>query len=119
LVIGWHEFGLGGDPGRLRTFTFEALLFFSLFSMLSIRERRAWWASRPSTILCVALFADAVAGVAIGIAGLGELLPLAPAQIAFVAIYTLIFSLIFNDLVKAAFIARFWNNEAAENPQHV
>jgi H+-transporting ATPase len=51
LAIGWHLFDLGQESGRLQTFTFLNLLFFALFSIVSIRERRAFWASRPSWVL--------------------------------------------------------------------
>jgi hypothetical protein len=51
LAIGWRQFDLGNHPGQLQTFTFQTLVFFALFSIESIRERRAFWASRPSIIL--------------------------------------------------------------------
>jgi hypothetical protein len=51
LAVGWRWFDLGADAGRLQTFTFETLLFFALFSMISVRERRAFWSSMPSAAL--------------------------------------------------------------------
>jgi hypothetical protein len=48
FTIGWHWFDLGVGDGHLQTFAFQTLLFFALFSILSIRERRAFWAARPS-----------------------------------------------------------------------
>jgi len=69
LFAGWHVFHLDTNEGQLQTFTFESLLFFALFSIMSIRERHAWWTSRPSKTLGIALFADACAGV--GVAGFG------------------------------------------------
>jgi H+-transporting ATPase len=109
LLVGSHVFHLDGDRGRLHTFTFEALLFFALFSIVSIRERRRWWASRPSMVLSIALFADACAGVAVGAFGLGELRPLQLPEMALIAGYSLLFSLIVNDFIKTAFLARYWN----------
>ena len=106
LALGWRWFDLGNGDGRLQTFTFEALLFFALFSILSIRERRAFWASRPSTTLLLAIFADACVGVIISAYGLAELRPLPPAQTIFVIAYALLFSLGVNDLVKLALLAR-------------
>ncbi|HEU4845863.1 MAG TPA: HAD-IC family P-type ATPase, partial [Burkholderiaceae bacterium] len=88
LGYGWHRFALGDGSGRLQTFAFQTLLFFALFSILSVRERRAFWASRPSMLVACALVADAVVGTLIGIHGLAELRPLPVAQsllIAFVA----------------------------------
>jgi magnesium-transporting ATPase (P-type) len=106
LALGWRWFDLGSADGRLQTFTFEALLFFALFSILSIRERRAFWASRPSTTLLLALLVDAGVGLLISAYGLGELRPLPMAQTIFIIAYALIFSLAINDLIKLALLAR-------------
>jgi H+-transporting ATPase len=106
LAMGWHWFGLVHHPGRLQTFTFETLLFFALFSILSIRERRAFWASRPSTTLAVALTLDACAGVLIGLHGFAELAPLPVQELIFIIGFALVFSLAINDLVKLVLIAR-------------
>jgi hypothetical protein len=106
LLIGWHWFGLRHDDGRLPTFAFLTLLFFALFSLLSIRERRNFWSSRLSGVLAAALAADAGVGVLIGLFGLGELAPLTLAQVAFVLIYALVWSLLVNDFVKIALLAR-------------
>jgi magnesium-transporting ATPase (P-type) len=106
LAVGWHWFDLGHHPGNLQTFTFETLLFFALFSILSIRERRTFWASRPSMTLALALFLDACAGFLIGAYGLAELRPLPLGQIASVIGYALVFSLGVNDLIKLAWLTR-------------
>ncbi len=106
LALGWQIFDLSHDAGRLQTFTFLTLLFFALFSIVSIRERRAFWASRPSWVLAVALIADACVGVAIGALGLAELRPLPPGQMAFIIAYALVASLFVNDVVKSALLAR-------------
>jgi H+-transporting ATPase len=106
LVLGWRWFDLGSSDGRHLTFAFESLLFFALFSIISIRERRAFWRSRPSKVLAAALLADAVAGAAIGAHGLGVLAPLAPSTSALIVVYALVCSLGINDLVKSALIAR-------------
>ncbi len=106
LFAGWRIFDLGHHPGQLKTFTFETLLFFALFSILSIRERRAWWSSWPSKILGLALMADGCAGLVIAFTGLGELHPLAVPEITLVGAGALLLSLILNDFVKRAYIAR-------------
>jgi hypothetical protein len=106
LAVGWRWFQLGAADGRVQTFTFETLLFFALFSILSIRERRAFWRSHPSVPLAAALLADACAGTLIGLYGFAELPPLIPGEIAFVAVYALVWALVVNDFVKTAIIAR-------------
>jgi hypothetical protein len=106
LAFGWDRFGLGANEGVRQTFTFQILLFFALFSIISIRERRGFLASRPSRPLALALAADACVGVAIGLVGLGELKSLPPTQTALVILYALAFALIVNDRIKLFLLAR-------------
>jgi magnesium-transporting ATPase (P-type) len=106
LAIGWRWFELGGAGGRLQTFSFQTLLFFALFSIVSIRERRAFWYSRTSTPLAIALIADACAGTLIGILGMGELQPLPLNQIILIVIYALFSTLVINDFVKTRLLSR-------------
>ena len=100
LALGWHRLGLADHPARMSTFTFELLLYFSLLSLVSIRERRAFWASRPSTILALALAAAAVAGTAAGRLGVGALgrLPVSDSALAFAG--AAVCCLGINDVVK-------------------
>jgi H+-transporting ATPase len=107
LGVGWHRFGLDADDGHLATFTFEILLFFALFSIISIRERRAFWASRPSKLLATALVADAVAGMAVGVAGFAELRPLPWTTSAIVFAYAGACCLGLNDIVKTRLVRRY------------
>ena len=103
LALGWRWFG-PGDEGRLTTFAFLTLLFFSDFSLISIRERRGFWSSRPSRVLALALATDFCVGVAIGTYGLGEMAPLPPARTALVVAYAAVCSLAVNDLVKRVLV---------------
>jgi len=106
LAFGWRRFDLGAADGQLHTFAFQTLLFFALFSIVSIRERRAFWRSWPSLTLALALAADALVGILIGLRGLAELRPLPFGQTAMILAYTLICSLTVNDLVKTVWLAR-------------
>ncbi len=103
LYIGWHRFGLGSAPGRLDTFTFQTLLYFGLFSIVSIRERGPFWASRPSAILAAALVADACVGALIGLKGFAELRPLPVGQTAFVIAFAAVSAFGVNDFVKRVY----------------
>lgn len=107
LAIGWRQFDLGNHSGQLQTFTFQTLLYFALFSIVSIRERRAFWASRPSAILAAALLADASLGVLIGAFGLVELKPLPPTHTILIVGFALVSCLGLNDFVKCVFFRRF------------
>jgi H+-transporting ATPase len=62
LAVGWHRFGLSTNAGLLQTFTFQTFLFFALTSLMSMRERRAFWRSRPSAALAASLGAAAALG---------------------------------------------------------
>ena len=106
LAFGWHRFGLANDAGALQTFTFQTFLFFALTSLISMRERRAFWTSRPSGPLAASLGAAAVIGVIIGLHGVAELSPLPLAYSAIIFGYAAICSLGPNDIVKAVLCAR-------------
>lgn len=100
LAFGWSRFDLGNHPGELQTFTYQLLLFFALFSIVSIRERRSFWASRPSIILVTAICADACLGVLIGVFGLAGLRPIPFRETALIFAYALLCSLGPNDILK-------------------
>ncbi|QYY32761.1 plasma-membrane proton-efflux P-type ATPase [Cupriavidus pinatubonensis] len=109
LAFGWHRFGLADAGGKLQTFTFQTLLFFALFSIVSVRERRAFWSSRPSRTLAIAIVADAALGLFIGIHGLAELRPL-PLAISLVTFtYAGLLVLGPNDLLKTL-LTRKWGS---------
>jgi plasma-membrane proton-efflux P-type ATPase len=106
LAFGWHRFGLARDDGQLQTFAFQTILFFAIFSILSVRERRGFWASPPSALLTLALCADAAAGLLIGCYGLAEMKPLRMSETALIIGVAFVFSLLVNDFVKVALMAR-------------
>lgn len=106
LAVAFHYYRFDGN--YLQTFSFLTLLFFALFSIVSIRERRAFWRSRPGWILSTALAADALVGIAVGTFGLAELPPLPLSQVGLVMAYALVWSLGPNDVAKAWLTERLW-----------
>lgn len=66
LYLCWTFFGLapinGVQDKPLHTFSFLILLYFAMFSVLSARERRWFWATMPSNSLIAALMTEAVVG---------------------------------------------------------
>jgi H+-transporting ATPase len=106
LAVGWHRFGISSDSGQLQTFTFQTFLFFALTSLVSMRERRAFWRSRPSAALAASLGAAAVVGTVIGLHGVAELAPLPLVESAVIFGFAAICSLGPNDFVKSFLCAR-------------
>ena len=106
LAFAWHRFDLANDAGRLQTFTFQTFLFFALTSLVSMRERRAFWKSRPSAALTVSLIAAAIVGIIIGHYGVAELAPLPMIESACIGGFAVVCALIPNDVVKTMLCAR-------------
>ena len=106
LAIGWRAFDLATDAAALHTFTFQTLFYFALFSILSMRERRRFWASRPSGTLMLVLALDAVVGTALSTIGVPGLAPLPWVETLAVFGYAMICCLLVNDLLKAALTKR-------------
>ena len=100
LWLGWRIFGLGGDQGRLDSFGFEVLFYFGLATVLVVRERGAFWSSRPSPPLAVALAVDAVLVAALVGRGMPGLAPLPWQATALVLGFVGVFGLFLNDFLK-------------------
>lgn len=111
LALGWRLFHLGNRDGHLQTFSFQLLLFFAMFSIVSIRERRQFWNSAPSRTLAAALGADAATGILIGVLGFGSLPPLPLAQTMLIVAWAGTFVLGPNDFLKARFTERALRGE--------
>jgi plasma-membrane proton-efflux P-type ATPase len=106
LWIAWSHFGLATDTNALYSFSFLLLLYFAVFSIVSVRERRWFWATMPSKIFLSTLAAEAIAGTALTFAGLPGLMPLPWWQTFVVFAYALVASLGVNDALKVAMINR-------------
>jgi H+-transporting ATPase len=54
LWIGWSRFSLATNDEALYSFSFLTLLYMAVFSIVSARERRWWWATMPSMpLICI------------------------------------------------------------------
>ncbi|MGE0462917.1 MAG: plasma-membrane proton-efflux P-type ATPase [Vicinamibacterales bacterium] len=104
LWFGWSRFGLAADDGLLSTFSFLLLLYFALFSVVSARERRAFWSTPPGRALGAALVLDALAGTLLTHVGLPGLPPLPWWQTLAIFAYAMVACLGVNDAVKVALI---------------
>ncbi len=104
LWFGWSHFGLATDDNALYTFSFLLLLYFAVFSVVSARERHAFWATMPSKALMAALAADALTGTILTRVGLPGLRPLPWAQMLAIFVYAVVSCLVVNDAVKVVMI---------------
>jgi len=110
LYFCWSRFDLAPMANvkdkPLHTFSFLILLYFAVFSVVSARERRWFWATMPSKSLMAALAADAVVGTVLALVGLPGLAPLLWWQILTIFGYALHSCLVVNDALKVILIKR-------------
>ncbi len=111
LWVGWSRFGMATNNNALYTFSFLTLLYMAVFSIVSARERRWFWATMPGKTLIAALAADALIGTVLTFIGLPGLMPLPWWQTLVVFAYAMVSCLVVNDAVKVAMIK--WRAHAA------
>lgn len=116
LWIAWSQFGLATDSDALCTFSFLTLLYFCVFSVVSVRERRWFWATLPGKSFMASLLAGALAGTALTFVGLPGLMPLPWWQTLGIFVYALVACLGVNDAVKVAMIKWPVPNAVAKKP---
>jgi H+-transporting ATPase len=104
LWTGWSHFGLATNNAALYTFSFLTLLYFAVFSIVSARERRSFWATMPSKTLLAAVVAEALVGTVLAFVGLPGLMPLPWWQTLAIFAYAIVACLGVNDAVKVAMI---------------
>ena len=107
LFFCWSRFGLAGRRRGLHTFSFLTLLYLAVFSILSARERRRFWATSPSRPLVAALLANVLLGTGLVLAGIPGLVPLSWRQTLVVFAYAMVSCLVVNDAIKVALIGRY------------
>jgi H+-transporting ATPase len=104
LWFGWSRFGLATNDSALYTFSFLMLLYFAVFSVVSARERHAFWSTLPSKTLLAALVADAFTGTVLTRVGLPGLMPLPLEQTLAIFVYAIVSCLVVNDALKVVMI---------------
>ena len=107
LFVCWSRFGLSADDNALYTFSFLTLLYLAVFSIVSARERRRFWATVPSRPLLAALAAEALIGTVLAVVGIPGLTPLPWWQTAAVFVYAMVSCLFVNDTLKVGLI-KWW-----------
>jgi H+-transporting ATPase len=107
LYIALGFFYLDSNLGKLQTFIFVWLTLSGYYTVLSIRERRHFWESRPSKWLSLALILNTLIVYIISTMGLPGLVPITSLEFLFILIYGFIFCLLVNDLVKVPLARKF------------
>jgi plasma-membrane proton-efflux P-type ATPase len=110
LYLCWSRFDLAPiadlKDKPLHTFSFLILLYFAVFSVVSARERRWFWATMPSKSLIAALTAEALVGTVLALVGLPGLAPLPWEQMLAIFGYAMVSCLVANDAIKVILIKR-------------
>jgi H+-transporting ATPase len=104
LAFAWSHFNLDGKNDALNSFSFLLSLYFGVFSLVVIRERKAFWASMPSKPLLTAWIGVVFAGTLLTRLGSSALAPLPWGQTAAIFFFALGSCLVVNDALKVALI---------------
>jgi plasma-membrane proton-efflux P-type ATPase len=107
LLFCWSRFGLSSNDDALYTFSFLTLLYLAVFSIVSARERRRFWATLPGKPLMAAMAAVTLIGTVLALVGLPGLMPLPWWQMLTIFIYSMVACLVVNDAVKVVLIRRY------------
>ncbi len=107
LYLAWTPFGLVSNSAALSTFSFLLLLYLAVFSILSARERRPFWATMPSRSLALALTAVVSIGTGLTLIGIPDLTALPWGQTFAIFGFAMVACLVVNDSIKVALIHRW------------
>jgi H+-transporting ATPase len=107
LFVGLRYLGLSGDPAGLQTFTFTALFYLGMFTVLIVRERGRFWDSAPSRTLLGAIAADMIVAAVLVTTGLPGMKPIPVEYLGLIFTYVIVLSLAVNDGGKRLLMKRF------------
>ena len=106
LYVCWSRFGLATRQDALSTFSFLMLLYLAVFSIVSARERRWFWATLPGKALMAALAADLLVGTALTLLDFPGLPRLPWGQMLALLAYSAVACLVVNDTIKVFMIRK-------------
>ena len=92
IVLYLGVFYYGMSLGRLQTFVLLTLVFTSQFRVLSVRERRHFWSSKPGRELMTSILVTLVAFFLLGVFGI-IIPPLSLTQVTVVLVVSAVFTL--------------------------
>ncbi len=106
LYIGLLRFGLGDSIEQLRTFVFDFLVFSGYFTVMTVRERKHFWKSRPSKPLALAMIVNSIIVSLASIIGAPGLASITALEVLTVIIYSFGTCLLLNDFVKVMMVEK-------------
>jgi len=110
LYYGLHHLNLNNNNAALSTYSFVIILYFGLFSLFIVREKRHFWNSWPSKTLLYLILGDMILGIFLVTYGLLSFTAIPIKDTLIVIGYTAIISFTLNDLTKYGLL-RFWAME--------
>jgi len=106
LYMGFLYFGLYDNIDQLHTFVFDWLTFSGYFTVLTVRERKHFWKSKPSRPLIFTIVVNMLVVSLISTVGVPGLTSIDFTKLMTVIVYSFITCLLLNDLVKAFLVKR-------------
>ena len=107
LYIGFSYFGLYNSIDQLHTFVFVWLTFSGYFTVLTVRERKHFWESKPSKPLILSIVVNMIIVSVISILGIPGLSSVTPIVFLTVLAYSFVTCLLANDFIKVFLARRF------------
>jgi uncharacterized membrane protein (DUF441 family) len=108
-----EHFQLPFGRAQMHTLSFIVLLFLGLFSVLSMRERRFWLSSMPSSALGLSILVAFTAGMAASMLGAPGLPALGTQPVLWTAFAAAIATLLVNDPIKLLLFRRAASGSAS------
>lgn len=100
LYYGLHYLKLDNNNAALSTYSFTIILYFGLFSLFIVREKRHFWNSWPSKTLLYLIVGDMLLGIILVTFGWVSFTALPLRDTLIVIGYTAIITFTLNDLLK-------------------
>ena len=100
LYIGLLRFNLRDNIEQLRTFVFDFLVFSGYFTVMTVRERKHFWESKPSKPLALAMTINSIIVSLISTVGVPGLASITPLELLTVLAYSFVTCLLLNDFIK-------------------
>jgi H+-transporting ATPase len=107
LYYGLHYLNLNNNNAALSTYSFTIILYFGLFSLFVVREKRHFWNSWPSKTLLYLIVGDMILGVILVTFGWLSFTSLPLLDTLIVIGYTAIISFTINDLLKFVLLRKW------------